>query len=132
VQHEAKASHYIFKQPQYEEDRIFHTCEPVPEIPHLIGDGDVGAWQSQRIPLRLLCRSAPRKDKREGRRVIFSSTVWSEERVVLKFLHDPRAIAEWNKRMSSGEKTSPEYEEIIERMAISTYLVPFLALLTIS
>jgi hypothetical protein len=29
---------------------------------------------------------------------------------------DPRAIAEWNKRMSSGEKPSPEYEEITERM----------------
>jgi hypothetical protein len=29
---------------------------------------------------------------------------------------DPRAIAEWNKRMSSGEKSAPEYEEITERM----------------
>jgi hypothetical protein len=29
---------------------------------------------------------------------------------------DPRAIAEWNKRMSSGEKSPPEYEEITERM----------------
>ena len=29
---------------------------------------------------------------------------------------DPRAIAEWNKRMSGGEKSSPEYEEITERM----------------
>jgi hypothetical protein len=82
--------------------------------------------------VRLLRRSAPRKDKKEGKGAIFSSTVWSEERVVLKFLHDPRAIAEWNKRMSSGEKTLPEYEEIIERMAISIYVVPFLALLTIS
>jgi hypothetical protein len=29
---------------------------------------------------------------------------------------DPRAIAEWNKRMSGGEKPSPEYEEITQRM----------------
>lgn len=29
---------------------------------------------------------------------------------------DPRAIAEWNKRMSSGEKSPPEYEEIAEKM----------------
>jgi len=29
---------------------------------------------------------------------------------------NPRAIAEWNKRMSSGEKSPPEYEEITERM----------------
>jgi len=29
---------------------------------------------------------------------------------------DPRAIAEWNRKMSSGEKSSPEYEEMTERM----------------
>jgi hypothetical protein len=29
---------------------------------------------------------------------------------------DPRAIAEWSRRMSSGEKSPPEYEEIAERM----------------
>lgn len=29
---------------------------------------------------------------------------------------DPRALAEWNKRMSQGEKVAPEYEEITERM----------------
>ena len=29
---------------------------------------------------------------------------------------DPRAIAEWNKRMSSGEESPPEYEEITEKM----------------
>jgi putative FmdB family regulatory protein len=29
---------------------------------------------------------------------------------------DPRAIVEWNKRMSNGEKPPPEYEEITERM----------------
>jgi putative FmdB family regulatory protein len=29
---------------------------------------------------------------------------------------DPRAIAEWNKRMSSGEKSPPEYEEITEKL----------------
>jgi hypothetical protein len=30
--------------------------------------------------------------------------------------NDPKAMAEWNKRMSGGEKTAPEYEEVIERM----------------
>ncbi|OGN97110.1 MAG: hypothetical protein A2Z77_06030 [Chloroflexi bacterium RBG_13_51_36] len=29
---------------------------------------------------------------------------------------DPRALAEWNKRMSGGEKSTPDYEEITERM----------------
>ena len=29
---------------------------------------------------------------------------------------DPRAMAEWNKRMSGGEKPAPEYQEITERM----------------
>ena len=26
--------------------------------------------------------------------------------------NDPRALAEWNRRMSGGEKVGPEYEEI--------------------
>jgi len=30
--------------------------------------------------------------------------------------NDPKALVEWNKRMSGGEKVSPEYEEITERM----------------
>jgi hypothetical protein len=29
---------------------------------------------------------------------------------------DPRAMAEWNKRMSGDEKSPPEYEEMTERM----------------
>ena len=29
---------------------------------------------------------------------------------------DPRALAEWNRRMSQGEEVAPEYEEMIERM----------------
>jgi len=29
---------------------------------------------------------------------------------------DPRALAEWNRRMTGGEKSPPEYEEITERM----------------
>lgn len=29
---------------------------------------------------------------------------------------DPKALAEWNKRMSGGDKSTPEYEEITERM----------------
>ncbi|MFU8795921.1 MAG: FmdB family zinc ribbon protein [Dehalococcoidia bacterium] len=30
--------------------------------------------------------------------------------------NDPRALAEWSKKMSSGEKCAPEYEELSERM----------------
>jgi len=30
--------------------------------------------------------------------------------------NDPRAIVEWNKRMTGGEKPTPEYQEITERM----------------
>jgi len=30
--------------------------------------------------------------------------------------NDPRAMAEWNKRMTGGEKSPPEYEEITDRM----------------
>lgn len=29
---------------------------------------------------------------------------------------DPRALAEWNRRMSQGERVAPEYEEITGRM----------------
>lgn len=30
--------------------------------------------------------------------------------------NDPRALAEWSKRMSGGEKVAPEYEEITGKM----------------
>ena len=30
--------------------------------------------------------------------------------------NDPRALVEWNKRMSRGEKVAPEYEEMIDKM----------------
>ncbi len=30
--------------------------------------------------------------------------------------NDPRALAEWNRRMSGDEKVAPEYEEIAEKM----------------
>ena len=30
--------------------------------------------------------------------------------------NDPRALVEWNKRMSRGEETAPEYEEMIDKM----------------
>lgn len=30
--------------------------------------------------------------------------------------NDPRALAEWNKRMSQGEPVAPEYEEMVEKM----------------
>ncbi len=30
--------------------------------------------------------------------------------------NDPRALAEWNRRMSQGEEVAPEYKEMLERM----------------
>ncbi|MFH1169257.1 MAG: zinc ribbon domain-containing protein [Chloroflexota bacterium] len=30
--------------------------------------------------------------------------------------NDPRALAEWNRRMSGGEKVAPEYEDMLGRM----------------
>ena len=30
--------------------------------------------------------------------------------------NDPRALAEWNKKMSGGEPVAPEYKETLERM----------------
>ena len=30
--------------------------------------------------------------------------------------NDPRALAEWNKKMSGGEPIAPEYQETMERM----------------
>jgi len=30
--------------------------------------------------------------------------------------NDPRALIEWNKRMTGGEEPPPDYEEITERM----------------
>ena len=30
--------------------------------------------------------------------------------------NDPRALAEWNKQMSQGEKVAPEYEEMLEKL----------------
>lgn len=29
---------------------------------------------------------------------------------------DPKALAEWNRRMSRGEKVTPEYEEMFDKM----------------
>jgi hypothetical protein len=35
--------------------------------------------------------------------------------------NDPRALADWNRRMSGGEKVAPAYEEIAERMEKGEY-----------
>jgi len=29
---------------------------------------------------------------------------------------DPKALAEWNRRMSQGEEVAPEYEDLVGRM----------------
>jgi putative FmdB family regulatory protein len=43
--------------------------------------------------------------------------ILSDRELTQGMMHDnPKAIVEWNRRMSSGEKPPPEYEEITERM----------------
>ena len=43
--------------------------------------------------------------------------ILSDRELTQGMLHnDPRAMADWNKRMSGGEKVGPEYEEITEKM----------------
>ena len=43
--------------------------------------------------------------------------ILSDRELTQGMMHnDPRAMAEWNRRMSGGEKVSPEYEEMVERM----------------
>ena len=43
--------------------------------------------------------------------------ILSDHDLTRSMMHnDPRAMAEWNRRMTGGEKPSPEYEEIVERM----------------
>ena len=38
--------------------------------------------------------------------------------------NDPRALVEWNKRMSQGEPVAPEYEEMVERMNMGEMPAP--------
>lgn len=43
--------------------------------------------------------------------------ILSDRQLTEGMMHnDPRALAEWSRRMSSGEETPPEYEEITDRM----------------
>jgi hypothetical protein len=35
--------------------------------------------------------------------------------------NDPRALVEWSRRMSGGDKDAPEYEEITERMELGEW-----------
>ena len=43
--------------------------------------------------------------------------ILSDRELTQSMMHnDPRAMAEWNRRMTGGERESPEYEEIVERM----------------
>ncbi|MCX6005553.1 MAG: zinc ribbon domain-containing protein [Chloroflexi bacterium] len=43
--------------------------------------------------------------------------ILSDSQLVKGMMHnDPKALAEWNKRMSGGEPVATEYQETIERM----------------
>jgi putative FmdB family regulatory protein len=80
--------------------------------------------QSFSVPL-LVC---PRCGRSELKRIFSTFSVQKTYRDVYEDIlsdreltqgmmrDDPKAIVEWNRRMSSGEKPSPEYEEITERM----------------
>lgn len=55
--------------------------------------------------------SVPKTDK-----AIYEN-ILSDSRLIRGMLrNDPKALAEWNKRMSRGGKPAPEYEETMERM----------------
>ena len=44
-------------------------------------------------------------------------SILSDSQLTRGMLEDnPKALAEWNKQMSRGEKVTPEYEEMVERM----------------
>ncbi len=38
--------------------------------------------------------------------------------------NDPRALAEWNKRMSQGEEVAPEHEEMLDRLEAGEMPLP--------
>jgi len=43
--------------------------------------------------------------------------ILSDSQLIKGMMHnDPKALAEWNKRMSCGEPVAPEYRETLERM----------------
>ncbi|MGA2159696.1 MAG: zinc ribbon domain-containing protein [Dehalococcoidia bacterium] len=43
--------------------------------------------------------------------------ILSDSQLTRGLMHnDPRALAEWNKKMSGGEPVAPEYQETLERM----------------
>ena len=43
--------------------------------------------------------------------------ILSDSRLIKGMLrNNPKALAEWNRRMSRGEKPAPEYEEMVTRM----------------
>jgi putative FmdB family regulatory protein len=45
------------------------------------------------------------------------NSILSDSQMTRGLMHnDPKALAEWNNRMSGGEPVAPEYQETIERM----------------
>lgn len=49
-------------------------------------------------------------------------SILSDSQLTRGMMHnDPRALAEWNKRMSGGEPVTPEYEEMVEKMERSEF-----------
>lgn len=70
----------------------------------------------------------PRCDNSELKRIFSTFSVQKTHRDVYEDIlsdrqltdgmmrNDPRALAEWNRRMNGGDKSPPEYEEITDRM----------------
>ena len=45
------------------------------------------------------------------------NSILSDSQLMRGMMHnDPRALAEWNKKMSGGEPVAPEYQETLEQM----------------
>ena len=62
--------------------------------------------------IRLLSRFSVKKSS-----MAVYDDILSDSRLVKGIMNnDPKSLAEWNKKMSQGEKVAPEYEEIVEKM----------------
>jgi hypothetical protein len=57
-------------------------------------------------------------------RDVYEAILFDRELTQCMMRDDPRALAEWNRRMSGGEKSHPEYEEMTERMERGEWTVP--------
>jgi len=76
--------------------------QPSPTCPHCGTDA----------PQRLFSTFSTRKTYKD----VYEDILTDNQLTRAMMNNDPRALSEWNKRMSQGEPVAPEYEEMVERM----------------